>query len=59
MNEKGQEKKFLSVKELSEWLGVSKSLIYERVYRQEIPCLKLGSRILIPIGFAKELIGSY
>ncbi len=56
MNEEGQRKKFWSVKELAEYLGVSKSLIYARVELDEIPCRRLGARILIPASFVDELM---
>ena len=41
-------KKFYSVEEFSKLLGVSKSLIYNMVYKGEIPVRRAGKRILIP-----------
>lgn len=56
--EKGQDSKgekfFLSVKELAALLPVSKSLIYDRIYRKKIPCLRIGRRILIPVSYVQE-----
>lgn len=47
-------KKFMSVKELSMALGVSKSMLYEYVYTNKIPAKRLGRRILIPQKFIVE-----
>jgi excisionase family DNA binding protein len=38
------EKKFLSMDELSEYIGMSKSFLYKQVHKNEIPFLKVGSR---------------
>ena len=52
-------KKFLSIKELSQLLGVSKSQLYEFVYRQKIPAKRLGKRILIPVDYVeRELLNN-
>ena len=40
--------KVLNVKEVSEILGISKSLTYDLVKQGEIPHKKLGRRIIIP-----------
>ena len=48
-------KHFWTVKELAEYLNVSRSLVYDRVYREEIPCRRLGARILIPASFVDAL----
>lgn len=56
MNKEVQRKNFWSVKELAEYLGVSKSLIYARVELDEIPCRRLGARILIPSSFVDEIM---
>jgi excisionase family DNA binding protein len=42
MIEVSNEKKFLTVDELARLLGVPKSWIYDRTYRNEIPHYKLG-----------------
>ena len=47
-------KRFYSVKELADILGVSKSLIYEKVCRNELPCKRVGKRILIPYDFVEQ-----
>lgn len=51
-------KKFFSVKELAEILGVSKSLIYDKVYKKEIPVKRIGRRILIPNSYIERIIQS-
>ncbi len=38
------EKRYLSIREMQELLGVSKSLAYNMVYRREIPFSILGTR---------------
>lgn len=50
------DKTFWSVKELAELLGVSKALIYDQVYQKEIPCRRIGRRILIPAIYVKSLM---
>lgn len=47
-------KKFYSVKELSDLLGVSKALIYEKVEKGLLPAKRLGRRILIPQDYVKK-----
>ena len=47
-------KKFYSVKELSELLGVSKALIYERIEKKVFPAKRIGARILIPHDFVEK-----
>ena len=57
MNEVSEKRKtFWSVKELAAVLGVSKALIYEHVCREEIPCKRIGRRILIPDKFVSQMI---
>ncbi len=49
-------KKFWSVKELATCLQVSKSLIYDKISKNEIPCRRLGKRILIPSSYVEILM---
>lgn len=56
MNKNDDNCKFYNVKELANLLGVSKSLIYERIYHQEIPIYRIGRRILIPRSYVDEII---
>ena len=42
-------KKYLSITETSEYFGLSKWTLYRLSARREIPMLKYGSKILIPI----------
>lgn len=37
------EKRFLSMDELAEYIGMSKSFIYKRVFTNSIPYIKLGT----------------
>ena len=56
MEENENDKKFWNVKELATYLGVSKSLIYARIEKAEIPAKRIGARILIPASFVKSLL---
>ncbi len=38
------QKRYLSIREMQELLGISKSLAYNLVYRREIPYMKIGIR---------------
>lgn len=42
-------KKIMSVSELAWYLGVSTSLIYKKARSGDIPCFKLGRKILFNI----------
>jgi excisionase family DNA binding protein len=39
-----QQKKFLNMDELSQYVGMSKSYLYKRVCNKTIPFIKLGTR---------------
>ena len=47
-------KKFYSVKEVADILGVSKSLIYAGVQQGKIPHRRVMGRILIPASFIED-----
>lgn len=38
----------LTVEEAAEALGISRAFAYEAVARGEIPCIRIGRRILVP-----------
>ena len=46
----------MSVEEASEALGISRSLAYELVRRGEIPSLRLGRRIVVPVRGLEALV---
>jgi excisionase family DNA binding protein len=46
----------MSVDEASEALGISRSLAYELVRRGEIPSLRLGRRIVVPVRALDDLV---
>ena len=50
--------KFYNVKELAQLLGVSKSLIYDLIYKEKIPAMRIGRRILIPPAYVEQLVES-
>jgi excisionase family DNA binding protein len=43
-----RERLTLSVEEAAAVLGISRALTYELVARGELPCLRLGRRIVVP-----------
>lgn len=50
-----QEKKFLDTDELTEYIHMSKSFIYKKVFTKTIPHVKLGTRTI----FVKEQIDQW
>jgi excisionase family DNA binding protein len=50
------EKKTLTVVEAARLLGIGKNLAYEAVKRGEIPCLRVGKRLLVPVAALEELL---
>jgi excisionase family DNA binding protein len=46
----------MTVEEASEALGISRSLAYELVRRGEIPSLRLGRRIVVPVHALDNLV---
>jgi len=50
-------RRFCGVEEFARIFGISRSHAYELVARGEIPALRLGRRVLIPLSFLDELDG--
>ena len=48
----------VTVEEAAEVLGISRGLAYELVRRGELPSLRLGHRVVIPLRVVDELLGS-
>lgn len=48
-------KKFYSIKELVEILGVSKTFLYDKVKKSVIPARRIEGRILIPGSYVESL----
>jgi excisionase family DNA binding protein len=46
----------MTVEEASEALGISRSLAYELVRQGEIPSLRLGRRIVVPVRALENLV---
>jgi excisionase family DNA binding protein len=46
----------MSVEEASEVLGISRSLAYELVRRGDIPSLRLGRRLVVPVRGLEALV---
>jgi len=47
----------LTVKEAAEVLGVARNTCYEAVHRGEIPTIRIGNRLLIPVAGLRRLLG--
>jgi excisionase family DNA binding protein len=52
----GQDKLVLSVPETAKLLGISRALAYELVARNEIPAIRLGRRIVVPLQAIEALL---
>ena len=52
------EKMILTVKETAQILGLSRNSVYQGVLTGQIPCLKVGKRILVPRKALEELLAS-
>ena len=53
------EKMVLTVPEAAKVLGIGKNLAYEAIQRGEIPSVKVGGRILVPVAaLDKFLVGA-
>ena len=46
----------LSVPEVAELLGISRAFAYELVARRELPALRLGRRLVVPLHLIEELM---
>ena len=51
---KEMEKLAYNMKEVAEVLGISKSLAYEMAKKGELPIIRMGNRILVPIKRLEE-----
>ena len=48
----------LTVEDAATALGISRAFAYEAVARGEIPCIRIGKRILVPIAGLNRLLES-
>jgi excisionase family DNA binding protein len=48
----------MSVEEAANALGISRTFAYEAVARGEIPCIRIGRRILVPVVALNQLLES-
>ena len=46
----------LSIAEVAARLGVSDDLVYELVHRRQLPCLRLGRRLVVPVRALNAII---
>jgi len=46
----------LSVEEAAKLLGIGRNLCYDRVKTGEIPVIKIGKRLLIPVAALEKLL---
>ena len=49
--------KTMSVEEAGRWLGISRNSAYEAVKRNEIPTIKIGRLLLVPIVPFERMLG--
>ena len=52
---KEMEKLAYNMKKVAEVLGISKSLAYEMAKKGELPIIRMGNRILVPIKRLEEM----
>lgn len=52
------DKLVLNVNDVAKALGLSRNSIYEGVKRGEIPCIRIGKRLLIPRVALERLLSS-
>lgn len=52
---KEMEKLAYNMKEVAEVLGISKTLAYEMAKKGELPIIRMGNRILVPIKRLEEM----
>ena len=50
------ERKTLTITEASEALGVSRNKAYEAARRGEIPTIRIGKRILVPVAAFERML---
>tara|TARA_B100000700_G_C14532283_1_gene618102 strand:- start:195 stop:395 length:201 start_codon:yes stop_codon:yes gene_type:complete len=50
------DKMFYTIAELSNVLGLTEASLRSRIYRKQLPIVKLGGRTLIPTSFIENLI---
>lgn len=48
----------LTVEEAGEVLGISRGLAYELVKRGELPALRLGRRLVVPVDALEAMVAS-
>ncbi|SFM98022.1 DNA binding domain-containing protein, excisionase family [Methylobacterium pseudosasicola] len=57
-NERGQTgAKTISVEEAGRWLGVSRNTAYEAAGRGEIPTIKIGRLLRVPVAPFERMLG--
>ena len=48
--------KVLTVEEAGKWLGIGRTAAYEAIKRQELPHIRLGRRIVVPIRMLERML---
>ena len=49
MKKTASDKRALSVAEMAETLGISRTTAYELVNREDFPSMRIGQRIIVPV----------
>ena len=47
----------MTVTEAAQVLGISRTLAYEMIRREELPHLRLGGRLVVPVPALERLLG--
>jgi excisionase family DNA binding protein len=50
------ERKTMTIAEAAELLGVSRNKAYDAAHRGEIPTIKIGKRILVPVAALERML---
>lgn len=51
-----EERKVVSVAKAGEMLGIGQSLAYAAIHRGEIPSIRIGGRLLVPLAALEEML---
>ena len=52
----GEKAKVLTVEEAGRWLGIGRSAAYDAIQRNELPHIRIGRRIVVPIVALERLL---
>ena len=53
------ERRTVNVEEAGQLLGISRALAYEAARRGELPAIRVGRRLLVPLAAVQRLLGEH